>query len=291
MGLGKHYVLLGASSGSLFTCFGSGSAAAANGTAWAFNIRKGVAAEPVEIPIQGYPDRTLHAHGIYVSNKTDRMYVINHLGPKSVVEVLKIEYNEACLNNDWACAYPVTLQYLSTVENPMLIQYGINDVVEGMDASEIYITRWRPFATPEHGERNPENILERVKVQLNVLFTVLGIPWTYVYRCQVESSNCEIASKSIFIGANGITVAPNRTTYYVADPLEKTITVLNRCPQGFLHFDSRIQVKGANFINIFKNKIIPHYTQAISFCKIITEKKDQIGNPVFVLGSLRSGQC
>ena len=27
------------------------------------------------------------AHGIYVSNKTDRLYVVDHLGPKSVIQV------------------------------------------------------------------------------------------------------------------------------------------------------------------------------------------------------------
>ena len=67
------------------------------------------------------------------------MYVINHLGPKSVVEVLQIKYNEACLDNSDEC--PVSLHYVTTVDSPLFDRYALNDLVEGMDQSEIYITR------------------------------------------------------------------------------------------------------------------------------------------------------
>ena len=77
MGMGKHGILLGASSGNLFTCFGKGSRAAGEGRAWALNLNKGLDATLVHVPIQGYPhQQALHAHGIYVSNATDRSGLI-----------------------------------------------------------------------------------------------------------------------------------------------------------------------------------------------------------------------
>ena len=77
MGMGKHGILLGASSGNLFTCFGKGSRAAGEGRAWALNLNKGMDATLVHVPIQGYPhQQALHAHGIYVSNATDRLGLI-----------------------------------------------------------------------------------------------------------------------------------------------------------------------------------------------------------------------
>ena len=67
------------------------------------------------------------------------MYVINHLGPKSVVEVLQIKYNKECLDNSDECT--VSLRHVTTVDSPLFDRYALNDLVEGMNQSEIYITR------------------------------------------------------------------------------------------------------------------------------------------------------
>ena len=97
MGMGKHGILLGASSGNLFTCFGKGSRAAGEGRAWALNLNKGLDATLVHVPIQGYPhQQALHAHGIYVSNATDRsgLVTIKFMSiMKSIILPNQIQYN------------------------------------------------------------------------------------------------------------------------------------------------------------------------------------------------------
>ena len=40
-----------------------------------------------------------------------------------------------------------------------------------------------------------------------------------------------------------------RSTYCVVDPLEKRVAVLSRGPQGFLHFNSWIQVRFQDLVN------------------------------------------
>ena len=40
---------------------------------------------------------------------------------------------------------------------------------------------------------------------------------------------CEVASRWLFAGANGMTVTPDRSTYFVADPLGQSHKTKNKC--------------------------------------------------------------
>ncbi|XP_023348739.1 uncharacterized protein LOC111717470, partial [Eurytemora carolleeae] len=80
MALGKFSVLFIGSSGNLDQCFKHGSASAQPGGIYILDIKKGQEAEPQQIYVQNSPYTVMHAHGIYVSNKTDRLYVVDHLG-------------------------------------------------------------------------------------------------------------------------------------------------------------------------------------------------------------------
>jgi len=229
MVLGKESVMLFAASGNLHVCFDAGSAAAGDGGIWMLYM-KDSSARPKQLPIQGYPHKAFHGHGIYLSNATDRLYVVNHLGPKTVVEVMKVEYS------------PVRISHLKTVQSDLFLRYGMNDVIEGIDENEIYVSRWQVFQPSANGWNNPTSFIETIYPKLGRLLSMLFIPLTLVYRCDLKKDKCEAASERLFVGANGMTISPDRSTVYVADPIDKRIGVMSRTPSGFLEHQEWINL-------------------------------------------------
>eukprot|EP00088_Acartia_fossae_P071842 TRINITY_DN995_c0_g1_i3.p1 TRINITY_DN995_c0_g1~~TRINITY_DN995_c0_g1_i3.p1 ORF type:complete len:380 (-),score=72.39 TRINITY_DN995_c0_g1_i3:620-1759(-) len=230
MALGKNSVLFFGSSGGLSNCFANGSAATENGGFWMLDM-KASDPEPVQLDILDFPHESIHVHGIYVSNKTDRLYFINHIGPISTVEVLKIEYTPK-----------VVLKHLKTVKSDLFPRYGINDLVEGIDENEIYVSRWQVFSMRENGQRNLETAWEKFEALLGLGVMLFGPTLTLVYRCDLVKNECYAASDKLFVGANGMTVSPDRQTYFVADPMEKKIGLLKRQSDGWLEFQEWIQL-------------------------------------------------
>ena len=147
MALGKHGVLI-ITSGDLLTTFGEGSAAARPGGIWVLDMREGGGPEPVRIQLEFLPKgRRFQAHGLDVSNTTDRVYAISHNGDHSSVDIFQIHYNQECLVSlPWSC-HPLSLTFLRSVSSSIFPNYGINDVVEAGE-NEIYVTQWQPFSFP-----------------------------------------------------------------------------------------------------------------------------------------------
>jgi len=241
--LGKHSVLFFGASGDLSKCFGEGAAAADHGGIYAYNVQAGKSAEPIHLRIQGYPHQAMHVHGMYVSRSTDRMYFVNHLGPETVIEIVGIEYNVECLKTGWKCTAPVKLTHVKTIRSPLFLRYGMNDVVEGLDGAEIYVSQWQPFDMPTDGQKSPsKTMMEKIQLIAGMMFQMLGVPYTAVYRCTIDQGECSVASNHVFIMANGMAVTPNKTTYFVSDPLDRSIAVLKREDDGFLTVESYIQL-------------------------------------------------
>jgi len=229
--LGKNSLMFIGETGGLDTLLNHGSAAAESGGIWMLDMRD-AEAEPVKLQIQGYPEQPLHVHGIYVSNKTDQLYAVNHQGPLSTVEVFKIDYSTA-----------VKLTYLQTVRSDFFPRYGINDVIEGIDGNEVYVTKWSPVSIPEHGKLNPAPMHETI--MNNVVFPIialLGLHLTKVYRCDLRKNACEEATDRLFVGANGITKNLDGSIYYVVDLSEKKIGIMKREANGWLEFESWIEI-------------------------------------------------
>ena len=145
-----------------------------------------------------------------------------------------MEYDAACLEADWSCPAPVALLYLRTLESPVFPRYGINAVVEGRDGTEVYVTQWLPFSLPEHGTENPGSVLDNIKVGLNLVFYLVGVPWTVVHRCDLSTDQCWPATRRLFVGANGIAATPDRSLFFVSDSPEKRVVVLTRAEDGCL---------------------------------------------------------
>ena len=80
MALGRHGVLF-ITSGDLHNTFTMGSAAASAGGVWVLDMREGGVLSPTELQLRSLPgEGRVQRHGIDVSNITDRLYTVTHIG-------------------------------------------------------------------------------------------------------------------------------------------------------------------------------------------------------------------
>ena len=107
MAMGKQSLLFIGASGGLHGCFFNGSSSVENGGVYILDMNQ-LDPEPTKLEIQNYPYESIHVHGIYVSNRTDRLYLVNHLGPESMIEVIQINYTPT-----------VTLTHLRSVKSTL----------------------------------------------------------------------------------------------------------------------------------------------------------------------------
>jgi hypothetical protein len=240
LALGRHEVLF-ISSGDLRVAAEHGSASANPGGIWGIDVTMAREDEPFKLPLLDYPiEQEFTPHGLFVSNLTDRMYVVNHGNGRSTVEIFAIEY----CNGGWSsCEFPVNgLTHLKTVRSGLFPFFGINDVVEGkpepmgerqfrMDSKELYVTRFLPF--PMHVEGWRKGLLTFDSLR-NLVSWLVGMQRTQVFRCTFDveeplvEATCADATGMLFRSANGITVDENRERYFVCDTLARRVTVLDR---------------------------------------------------------------
>ena len=213
------------------------------GGIWAFSMKSGVAnpaAMPVRLELHGFDAAAhgFHAHGIFVSNATDHLYVVNHAHGYSGIEVFQISYT-----GDGSLP---ALQHVSTIggDGTTFPHRAINDVAEGStDGNQVYVTQWLPLGLPLQGKKHPASLGEVGAVLAPVVSGLAGLKTTHVYKCERSSSGaqqweCALAVQSRFVGANGITISPDRSRVLVNDPPLKQISVFRRDPaDGSLTFE------------------------------------------------------
>ena len=238
---GKSFYLF-VTQGDLHTCFHESSSRAVPGNIWYFDLlEENSLLRPLLASFDFLPPgSSFQPHGFYLSNRTDTMYVINHAGNYSSVEIFRVEY-------DVEGRRP-SLRHARTIASELFRPYSINDVVEGATSDEIYVTQWLPYGYPIGGKNHPTSVVERLKNVGTFLFQVLSIRATRVYRCSTRTNAgggdpCRIATHHRFIGANGITVDDDRTTVFVSDPAGKEVVVFRRRPEdGWLSRIDRIDL-------------------------------------------------
>lgn len=215
----------------------SGSANAAAGAVWLVNATAGVVRQ-LEVESGEAPLPKLVLHGIYFSRASRRLYGVNHdEATGESVEVFDVVGDGESMR----------LKHLFSVRSPLFGINTLNDVVEGADEGELYVTEWQPFPFPPGGKAGtaaaPWSL--RLGRALGVPIAVLKLRTTRVFRCTVgaRGSACEVASSSRWVGANGIAISSDRRSIFVNDPPRRTITVLERGPDGGLTQVSEFQTK------------------------------------------------
>jgi len=226
---GKEDTILFITQGDLKNVFHN-NGQAAEGHIWTMRVD---AMEPQIAPVVGFPETTLfQPHGCYVSNTNDLLYVINHVGTYSAVEVFSIHYHRRrSRTDDRNHQPPATLTYVHSIrDDDQFPVHGINDVVEGASRGEIYVTIWLPFG-----------IFVSADITMflqSVLAFVFRVRLTRVLRCTwgvSSSSQCQDATghrQHRFFMANGITTNDDRSRIFVNDVLDKKIVVFSRSSEG-----------------------------------------------------------
>jgi len=201
---------------------------ASPGGLWALDMREGGNEQPVSLPLGLPVGRRFQAHGLDISNSTDRLYAVSHNGEFSSVDIFKIQYREECLSLPWSCT-PISLTFVHSIASPLFPNNGINDVIEAGDG-EVYVTQWQPFSAPAQGNLNPQTVQEKLQVMAGLPINLLGIRLTTVLHCRWSDSkdSCVSATEESFIGANGITLSGDGNTVFVNDPVDKRITEMAR---------------------------------------------------------------
>ncbi|GAB5362238.1 hypothetical protein AAMO2058_000781100 [Amorphochlora amoebiformis] len=175
------------SSGDLYPLFRDGIEAAEHGKILTLDLTA-EDLNPTVLEIEGYTKPRLQPHGMYYSNKTNRLLVISHalqLGG-STVEIFEV------LND------PIRLKYVESVSSPLFPHGTINDLVEGTSADEIYITKLRQNPIPLKGMAHAHTaweIIESILDRTVPIFYAL----TRIVRCSKDSGlwEADIFTKSV----------------------------------------------------------------------------------------------
>ena len=218
------------SSGDLHSLFAVGKGSPGDIFALEFTTRR-----LAPVPRIGYPSATpFQPHGIFFSNKTSRLYVINHqFRPGGeVIDVFSVV--DVKDSNSFP---PVRLEYLESVSSSPG-QFGncaLNDVVEGGDENELYVSRWLVYPTPYTGEKHPVTWKEKLNTLLK--YSSLVAKRTHIYRCARASAGepwkCAVTGTPGH-GWNGMSTTPERDYIFANDVLAKALTVFQRRPGGSL---------------------------------------------------------
>lgn len=118
--------------GDLWNTFMHGSAAAKDGDMWLINATSGKA---YLLPIHGKSKPTkIVFHGIYYSQQSKQLYAVNHdEAAGESVEVFAVSGHAPALR----------LDHVASVRSPLFQNMALNDVVEGVDGSEFYVSEWQ----------------------------------------------------------------------------------------------------------------------------------------------------
>jgi len=217
---------------------GSRSSAIKEGAVWLVNVTEGTVQQ---IPVSGASaPKRLILHGIHFSQKTRRLYAVNHDEEAGEsVEVFDLVQTGAVLS----------LHHRVTVRSPLFGNFALNDVVEG-DGDEFYVTEWQPFPFPPGGKAGmaDASLLVRMQRLAVTACAMLNVKVTRVFRCAgilSDKLECNVATTQQFVMANGITISEDRQTVFVNDPPVSTINVFERLSDGTLKFVSDFKTKHA----------------------------------------------
>merc|ERR1712136_563513 len=153
------------------------------------------------------------------------------------------EYGESVQVFDVAREPSFALTHVASVRSTLFNNMVLNDVVEGVD-SEFYVTEWLVVGRPHRGSKDPDlSLEEKLRQAVGKVVTFLKIPTLRIFRCRLSATpQCEVASPDRFVMANGITVSPDRQSYFVSDPVSGKIVVLGREADGTLKTVSSFKV-------------------------------------------------
>lgn len=209
----------------------------------------------IKLNIVGFPENVrFQPHGLYFSDKSQRLYTVNHAMREygSRVEIFEIIDDDASISVEnktmpW-------LRYIGGIASDMFKAGGLNSVVEGRNDNEVYITQWKKFSLPSNGIRGVKSYwTDYVSSFLRWMEDLVPLPITPVFHCSFNTvskltdaytipSTCKMSTEKYFYGANGIAINDARDTLFVSSPIGRQLaSFMINSTNGRLMFKAEIQ--------------------------------------------------
>lgn len=217
-------ILLGGA-GATIECMHHSPERARPGYLVAIDLREGFP-KAFKLAIIGLPDGIkFQPHGIFYSNRTERLYTVNHGGVTGVgtrIEVFDVLEGESD-------ELPSLVWRMAVGGNGQFANMALNSVVEGRGRDEIFVTQFQNFAIPDKGEHHPVGLREKLGRIGNFILELLAFRgFTGVHYCTFDidsgvTKRCAQVNSG-FVHANGLTINDERTKLWVNDPIRRSIT-------------------------------------------------------------------
>lgn len=238
-----------------------------------------------QLELEEYPKKrllTFHAHGMYYSTQTKRLYVINHTGLRNILSVIDVfQVRVEATEGQGSPGKQVKVKHLGMLNHHFKHAF-INDLVESAP-NELYITNWQPFGLPIKGTRHGKmTLVEFLQIILTNLSAFAASRWftlTNFHMCRFDPEDltkkmdCTRAEEyNNFVHANGITIDrtnpdpafADRNIVYVNDPVMKELTVFS-VPKQLTMMSVKQKMAFYNNIKYLKTIKLPDAVDNLEF--------------------------
>ena len=190
-----------------------------------------------ELPIVGYPKGVdFHPHGMFVHKPDDTLYVINHAleNGGERIDVFQIVKTATEDIDDMDNDVPIGLEFKYSITSDWMKEHmnGVLNSIVVVEPNKFYVTQYYDSAL----DRSTDgwiNVDQREGLK-RVNAVVLKRRLTCVWYCEYnndESSSSPVQCRKVaddFVMANGMTTNADQSKIFVADTIDKTITVFDR---------------------------------------------------------------
>jgi len=179
-----------------------------------------------KLELVGFPATSrLAGHGVFLSNKTQLLYVVNHGDELTRVEIFGIEGKSF---------RDLRLNLVGRIESDLIPWSSANDVVEGEGVGEVFVSIWKTTRTPKEFEEK-QDLLDVFNI-LAYRYLPINLGSLGVLRCtgSKEAWTCARTAAWGIPMANGLAVSPDRKTLLVSCPLCNEIWRYSVGPGGNL---------------------------------------------------------
>jgi len=223
--------------GDLSTAFSHNVSGARGTGVFAVDLRARPLPQVRRLELDGLPaGAPVIGHGIHLSNRSGRVYLVNHGDPaRSHVDIFDI------VGSGFE---DVRLRLLDRVSSGSFPYHGINDVVEGRDGDEVFVSQWRELSSTED-----EPALGRANGRVEFVRKVThfylgpGRGELGVWRCARAPGgraagggawSCSRTEAWGLPSANGMTISPDRRLLLVSCPECRQVFVYRVAAEGRL---------------------------------------------------------
>ncbi|CAM9654065.1 unnamed protein product, partial [Ectocarpus fasciculatus] len=145
---------------------------------------------------------------------------------------------------------PIKLTYSFSVEHEFITtNYGVLNDLALVNDDELYVTQYLAMRHPLHGPKQPDGVLEHLRLYGSILLMMLQFSTAPIIHCtgiRGADIDCERLAKGRGAMYNGIAVSPNGERLLVSDTTAMQMLIFNRSVEtGALRLRQRLDLPGS----------------------------------------------